>query len=195
MFTFTLFLSFWARILLPHLYPDASAAATSAASIAIKTPADNAISEQVTWSTDRRLTWDDFKGLPDDANPHHALTAANLAVNASCKNSQYSYVVKCVFLPQQSWSKKKNSEKLLAHEQLHFDLTEVHARQLRHDLQQISCSNLKTKLSLVVNEAFKRWRAEQDIFDKASKHGMEKEEQEAWAANIAVRLKRLEAYQ
>ncbi len=147
------------------------------------------------WSTGRRLNWEDFKGQPDDSNPHHALTAANLAVSASCKNNQYTYTVKCVFLPQQSWSKKKNSEKLLAHEQLHFDLTEVHARQLRHDLQQISCANLKTKLSLVVNEAFKRWKAEQDLFDEASRHGLDKEEQRVWAARIETRLKKLEAYQ
>lgn len=140
------------------------------------------------------MTWEDFKGLPDDSNPHHALTAANLAVNATCKNNQYSYVVKCIFLPQQSWSKKKNSEKLLAHEQLHFDLTEVHARQLRHDLQQISCANLKTKLSIVVNEAFRRWKAEQDLFDETSRHGRDKDQQQVWEAQINARLRKLEAY-
>ncbi|MCX2741848.1 DUF922 domain-containing protein [Pontibacter anaerobius] len=195
MFTFTLFLSVWARILLPLLYPEASAAAISVARTDLNSPTENSTSETVIWSTDRRLSWDDFKGLPDDTNPHHALTAANLAVNAGCKNNQYTYKVKCVFLPQQSWSKKKSSDKLLAHEQLHFDLTEVHARQLRHDLQTISCSNLKAKLGLMVNEAFKRWKAEQDLFDQASKHGLDKDEQQAWAASIAARLKKLEAYQ
>ncbi|OKL41642.1 DUF922 domain-containing protein [Pontibacter flavimaris] len=195
MFTFTLFLSFWARILLPLFSPGVSAAVPPAASIAATLPVENTKNEYVVWSADRRLNWEDFKGQPDDATPHHALTAANLAVNASCKNNQYTYTVKCVFLPHESWSKRKSSEKLLAHEQLHFDLTEVHARQLRHDLQQISCANLKTKLSLVVNDAFKRWKAEQDLFDEVSRHGLDKEEQQVWAARIETRLKKLEAYQ
>ncbi|PTX20346.1 uncharacterized protein DUF922 [Pontibacter mucosus] len=195
MFTFTLFLSFWARVMLPLLQPEAGAAVLPFTNIALYSPIESATNEQITWSVDRRLTWDDFKAAPDDANPHHALTAANLAVNASCKKNQFTYTVTCVFLPQQSWSKRKGSEKLLAHEQLHFDLTEVHARQLRHDLQQVNCSNHKVKLSQVVNAAFKRWKEEQNRFDEASRHGLDKEEQEVWANSIAARLKKLEAYQ
>ncbi|AKD04591.1 DUF922 domain-containing protein [Pontibacter korlensis] len=190
MFTITLFLSLWTRLLQPALHADASTDKSNTSSSSF----DNAITEQVTWSVDRRLTWSDFKGMPDDANPHHALTAANLAVNAGCKNNQYTYEVKCVFLPQQSWTKNKTSEKLLAHEQLHFDLTEVHARQLRQDLQQLTCSNLKGNLSTVVNNAFKKWKAEQDLFDEASRHGLDKEQQQAWAASINERLNKLEAY-
>ncbi|WP_276495786.1 DUF922 domain-containing protein [Pontibacter litorisediminis] len=165
-----------------------------AASNASPASLESATNEHLVWSPERKLSWDDFQGEPDESAPHHALTAANLAVNATCKKNEYTYTVKCVFLPQQSWSKRKNSEKLLAHEQLHFDLTEVHARQLRHDLQQLNCVSLKTKLSLVVNNAFKRWKAEQDAFDKASRHGLDKEEQQVWEAAITARLKKLEAY-
>ena len=195
MFTFTLFLSFWARVMLPLLVPEAGAAAQPMTSASLFYPIESTTNEQITWSVDRRLTWEDFKAEPDDANPHHALTAANLAVNASCKKNHFTYTVTCVFLPGQSWSKRKSSDKLLAHEQLHFDLTEVHARQLRHDLQQVNCSNHKVKLSQVVNAAFKRWKEEQSRFDEASRHGLDKEEQEVWAHSIATRLKKLEAYQ
>lgn len=194
MFTFTLFLSLWARIMLLFVSPSAPATVKSAESKAISTPTETAIDKRVTWSESRRLTWEDFQGQPDDSNPHHALTAANLAVNAVCKDNRYTYQVNCVFLPQQSWTKNKVSASLLAHEQLHFDLTEVHARQLRHDLQQLDCASLKANLSTVVSEAFKKWKAEQDHFDKVSRHGLNKEEQQFWASSISERLLKLEAY-
>lgn len=187
MFTFTLFLSLWARIFAPASSPILDAPA--ALSI------DAALKNHVVWSETRRLTWDDFKALPDTGNPHHALTAANLAVNAKCKDSKFTYIVNCVFLPEQSWTKNNSSEKLLAHEQLHFDLTEVHARQLRRDLEALNCGNLKANLNPTVAKAFKTWKAEQDAFDKECRHGLDKEVQQAWEEDIALRLRSLEKYQ
>lgn len=195
MFTFTLFLSLWARILLPLAYPYAPAAMPSGASAAANTPEKNTTSMYIAWSGERRLSWEDFQGEPDTTNPHHALTAANLTVSTSCKKNEFSYTVTCVFLPQQSWSKRKGSEGLLAHEQLHFDLTEVHARQLRQELAQLDCRNRKTRLRRIVDGAFKRWKEEQKRFDQASRHGLDKEEEQVWASGVANRLKKLEAYQ
>ncbi|WP_233555542.1 DUF922 domain-containing protein [Pontibacter oryzae] len=154
----------------------------------------NDFAAQVVWSESRRLTWEDFKALPDNDNPHHALTAANLAVNAKCKDGKFTYIVNCVFLPEQSWTKNNSSEKLLAHEQLHFDLTEVHARQLRRDLEALSCGTLKASLNPTVANAFKNWKAEQDAFDKACRHGLDKQEQLLWAQDITQRLHSLEMY-
>ena len=189
MYTFTLFLSLWARILLPHIFPVAAAEGEA------YTPfVESIVVDQVTWSVDRRLSWEDFKGIPDDSNPHHALTAANLAVNANCKSQGFTYQVNCVFLSNESWTKNKKSEQLLEHEQLHFDLTEVHARLLRRDLQRLNCANLKEKLNSTVSSAFTRWKAEQNRFDAASKHGLNAREEQVWAANVAKRLQALEAY-
>ena len=79
---------------------------------------------------------------------------------------------------------------------MHFDLTEVHARQLRKKLKALgtSCSNMKENLNITVNTAFKEWKAEQDLFDKSCSHGLNKEEEAAWAENINQRLNQLQAY-
>ncbi|MDX5420979.1 MAG: DUF922 domain-containing Zn-dependent protease [Hymenobacteraceae bacterium] len=193
MFTFTLFLSLWLGLVAPSLVtspsplPGTNPATASESTSSI---------EAITWSTSRKLTWEDFRAVPDDANPHHAVTAANLAVDAKCTKNTFSYEVKCVFLPNESWSKNKKSEKLLFHEQLHFDLTEVHARQLRKSLKALgtNCSALKQDLNLTVSNAFKAWKEEQRLFDKSCSHGLNKEEEKAWAANVAQRLLELEAY-
>ncbi|GAB3195913.1 hypothetical protein ABID22_001656 [Pontibacter aydingkolensis] len=190
----SLLLSLWAGIISPAL-----ATARATAPLANNSPAKTAEAktvEKLTWSDSRRLTWDDFKGAPETGNPHHALTAANLAVDAKCTSNAFSYDVKCVFLPEESWSKNKKSASLLKHEQLHFDLTEVHARQLRKKLKELgsSCSNLKGNLSTTVSTAFKDWKAEQDLFDKSCSHGLNKQEEAAWAENINQRLNELQAY-
>ena len=191
MYTFTVFLSLWARILLPLLFPDAAAAKEEM----LAAPEEKVYTEQVRWSPDRRLSWEDFKANPDTENPHHALTAANLAVNAQCQQNGFSYQVSCVFLPTQSWTKNVESEKLLKHEQLHFDLTEVHARLLRRELETLDCADLKDKLSVTVTSAFAQWKAEQSAFDADCKHGLNVAKERVWAADIAQRLKQLEAYQ
>ncbi|MBC5991496.1 DUF922 domain-containing protein [Pontibacter cellulosilyticus] len=176
------------------LFSPAVATPGSGASGVNNAPANTAT--KVTWSESRRLTWEDFKGTPESGNPHHALTAANLAVDAKCSSNSFAYEVKCVFLPEESWSKNKKSESLLKHEQLHFDLTEVHARQLRKKLKALgsSCNNLKGNLTLTVNAAFKEWKAEQDLFDKSCSHGLNKTEEAAWAGYIEKRLLELKEY-
>jgi hypothetical protein len=194
MFIFTLFLSLLVGLFMPHPAP----AGLSPSSIRVPSPvtAEKVSNEHVSWSSTRKLNWEDFRAIPEDTNPHHALTAANLAVDARCKDNKVYFEVKCVFLPGESWSKNKQSERLLAHEQLHFDLTEVHARLLRKELKSLgsSCGNLKTQLNTTVGAAFKAWKAEQDEFDKLSRHGLDPKVQETWAANINQRLQELEAY-
>lgn len=194
MFTLTLFLSLLVGLMLPHPTPAGlSPAALNVPATATTIVANN---EHLAWSSTRKLNWEDFRGTPETENPHHALTAANLAVEARCKDNKFYYEVKCVFLPTESWSKNKRSEKLLAHEQLHFDLTEVHARQLRKNLKELglSCGNLKSQLNTTVGAAFKAWKAEQEEFDKISRHGLDAQTQLAWEEDIARRLHALNAW-
>lgn len=192
MFIFTLLLSLLVGLLMP--YPTPAGLSPAATSIPVTAAAYS--TDRIAWSETRKLNWEDFRATPEDGNPHHALTAANLAVDAKCKDNKFYYEVKCVFLPGESWSKNKQSEKLLAHEQLHFDLTEVHARQLRKKLRGIgnSCDIMKSQLNTAVGAAFKEWKAEQNQFDKISRHGLDTEVQKEWAANIEQRLAVLEAY-
>ncbi len=192
-----LLISFFLSLLtsLLGLFTDAETVASKA--VVPKSTIDNTIkAERLAWSVNRRLNWEDFKAIPDDANPHHAVTSANLSVDASCKNNELVYEVKCVFLPTESWSKNKKSERLLYHEQLHFDLTEVHARQLRQKLKQLgnTCSNFKNRMNPAIAEAFKLWKDDQVKFDELSNHGLNSEVQQEWANYIEEQLIALEQY-
>lgn len=190
------FFTFILSLMLGLIAP-ASTTANSAAIKNVETAKNSTVAaEQLAWSPSRRLSWEDFKGNPDSLDTHHAMTAANLAVDAKCNGTKFNYTVRCVFLPTESWSKNKKSERLLQHEQMHFDLTEVHARQLRKKLQALgsSCSNVQSKLNETVSAAFAEWKAEQRKFDHLSDHGLRADVSQAWASDIEIRLKKLERY-
>src|SRR5688572_27076534 len=95
------------------------------------------IQEAIPWKENRRLSWSDFKATPDSKDPLDAITSANIDVKITCQNQKLSYQVTSVFLASDSWSKDKKSEALLQHEQMHFDLTEIHARFLRQKLSSL----------------------------------------------------------
>ena len=160
------------------------------------TPKDEA-NGYIAWRNDRKLTWNDFQSAADEHDPLHAMTSTNISVQANCQGNVMQFNVKCQFALRESWSKNKESEALLQHEQLHFDLTEVYARQLRQRLGQIKnlCTGDKSKFNAVVNKVFTDWKKEQNRYDAESQHGLNDEKQLYWTEQIAARLQSLEAYQ
>ncbi|RNI25006.1 DUF922 domain-containing protein [Rufibacter latericius] len=150
----------------------------------------------IPWTVQKRLTWDDFAGSPSPTNQHHALTSTNMEMKVKCENNQLKFKVEAVFNPKESWTRNKTSVLLLAHEQLHFDLTELHARQLRKRLAELpnACNRGAADLNKYANEAFNAWHKEQEFYDSQSRHGLDKDQQLEWIASVELRLKRLEAY-
>ena len=154
-------------------------------------------SKKITWSSSRKLTWDDFQKEADANDPLHAMASTNIAVSATCRNNVMTYDVKCQFAQNESWTKNKVSVDLLQHEQLHFDITEVYARQLRQKLSQQKslCTGDKTKFKAVVNKVFADWQKAQVRYDNESNHGINDAKQAAWAETVATQLDALSAYQ
>ncbi|GEO05812.1 hypothetical protein AAE02nite_34760 [Adhaeribacter aerolatus] len=150
----------------------------------------------ILWTNSRRLTWDDFKSPADEKESLHAMTSTNIAVKANCIGNQMRFEVKCVFVTKDSWTKNRMSHKLLAHEQMHFDLTEVHARLLRQKLNETAavCGNSRLKLDPIVEKHFAAWKSEQDQYDEETNHGLLEEKQKVWEEKIANRLAQLESF-
>ncbi|RDC62618.1 DUF922 domain-containing protein [Adhaeribacter pallidiroseus] len=153
--------------------------------------------KQIIWNSNRKLTWDDFQKEADANDPLHAMASTNIAVSATCRNSVMVYDVKCQFSPNESWTKNKVSVDLLQHEQLHFDITELYARQLRQKLSQQKslCSGDKNKFKAVVNKVFADWQKAQTRYDNESHHGIDDVKQAAWSQTITTQLDGLSAFQ
>lgn len=155
--------------------------------------------EKIIWGT--ALSWQDFKGKPDFSVPHFASANTGISASFSWKNKnnqpQLQYVVYAIFNPYQSWIKPgKKSSQLLKHEQLHFDISELTARQFRKYLtqQNIKPEKIGDKVDRK-NKALKRQNKRlQKRYDRQTKHGTHPKRQAKWEKKIHKKLKALEKY-
>ncbi|TPG38197.1 DUF922 domain-containing protein [Flavobacterium pectinovorum] len=88
--------------------------------------------DEILWDKNRKLTWEDFKGMPDgsDSLIVAGTTSTIKFEYSTTKNMITNYKLVSIFIKSKSWS-ITNSIQLLAHEQLHFDITELYARKIR----------------------------------------------------------------
>src|ERR1700743_1907283 len=92
-------------------------------------------SQLIKWYADKPLTWADFKGPVNESIPHQAYTHCrfNYTSHWSKRDGKYTFNFKMGsgFDPEASWCRPgKQTEPLLKHEQLHFDIHELYARKM-----------------------------------------------------------------
>ena len=142
------------------------------------------------------LTWGNFEGTPDPASSFDANTSSGLSYSWSLKKdisgTHFVYHVESYFLPAGSWVKpNKKSELLLAHEQLHFDITEVFARQLRQKLRDFDpdrSRDIKQELRKFYEEIERERALLQEKFDRDTRHGQDEAAQLRWRKHINIAL-------
>lgn len=93
------------------------------------------VQAQIKWDEKRPLAWKDFSSAVDSFSKHYAntKTSLNYQYHIHYHNGDYTltFTVECLFLPNGSWCKPyKQTDALLHHEQLHFDIQELYARKL-----------------------------------------------------------------
>ncbi|PZD77847.1 DUF922 domain-containing protein [Mesonia sp. K7] len=151
----------------------------------------------LTWSETRKLSWDDFKGQPAAGKRSGAITASRFFTFP-----EYFYATDygrltayAIFSKLESWNRVE-SESLLAHEQLHFDISELFARKMRKRFDELRATN-ETKISVYIKEMkklFSESRIYQNLYDRETKHGILIEIQERWSAKIAQELTELDDF-
>ena len=148
------------------------------------------------------LTWKDFSGRPDASSPFHANTSSGISYSWSMRQLgnevEFIYEVHCYFLQSESWVKpEKPSDHLLAHEQLHFDITELHARKLRQAMEEFDIKktkNVKPALQAIYRKIELSRATMQKRFDAETRHSMNEEAQVKWQQTIKEELAKLEAF-
>lgn len=88
--------------------------------------------DKLTWDSTNRLSWIDFQGdIPDEIGLKTAVTFVQIEIVGDVYEGEIPDVkVVANFLKDKSWTVVSDDE-TLKHEQLHFDITELHARKLR----------------------------------------------------------------
>lgn len=152
----------------------------------------------IRWSASRPLTVADFKGRPKPSQGHAALTSANINTGATCRNNVFAGTAQASFDPASSWVREPGSmtPALLRHEQLHFDIAEVYARRLRQQLaaMHVPCTQLGTTFDRISQAAYTAWQQAEDTYDRDTNHGLLRERQAQWEAQVHRQLQELAAF-
>lgn len=153
------------------------------------------------WQENVQLKWSDFKGQPQDLGAIVAITSSGISFKLSIKENNrkvtgFETQIQAHFYPKRSWvHKKKSSDHLLAHEQLHFDITELHVRKFRKEVTQLSISNnIKRDLNQTYARINKDMAVMQHKYDTETNYSRDGNSQSAWKQKIHDALKDYSAY-
>lgn len=152
--------------------------------------------EDIPWSAARRLEWSDFKGTPDGNNANAALTSSKILFGYNYNSRDgFSWHIGCLFDKNKSWVKVKN-DFILAHEQGHFDITEIYARRLQQQLKHYSFNKDKAQREVpaIYQSIMKEQNDTQNRYDEETDHSRIKDKQLAWLQKIRKELDELKDY-
>jgi hypothetical protein len=149
----------------------------------------------IPWKESRRLTWNDFKGKPDEKSPFKAKTESNLDIQISTKGEEATLTMVTSFDMNKSWVKDKR-DVLLRHEQTHFDIAELWSRKFKQRLKgkTFAAKSFQSILSSMHADIQKEGRAMQAQYDKETEHSINEKAQAKWTQKINADLKSLSEF-
>lgn len=157
--------------------------------------------ESVPWS-DRPLTWDDFRGTPPSGGDENARTVYILSFESRCRGEAFTYKVTALFFPERSWvtpqvlADRAGKVQVLAHEQTHFNLTEVYARRMRRYFSGLydACRQTDAAINAAVERFAKEESEAQQRYETETNHGLVPHRQAAWNRDVSEMLTSLSVF-
>lgn len=152
--------------------------------------------EYLPWSSGLKLSWNLFEGNVSPDTFGDAGTAVKIQAKPFFYKGEIYYHVHALFNKKQSWY-KETSDELLAHEQGHFDIAELTARQIRKKVNELKKAKV-IDLEIYNKEIEKILIASNQLdekYDKETLHGILKKEQKKWQDKIHKDLLVLKPYE
>jgi len=148
----------------------------------------------VPWREDLKLGWDDFKGVVPAMVGPAATTASGISYSYSANLLHHEvildYEVTAYFYPHGSWYRPKLcNDNTLAHEQLHFDISELYARKMRERLEKTTFSeDVKAEVHKIYGDILRELKEFQGEYDRQTDYSRNRAQQLAWNERIAKAL-------
>jgi hypothetical protein len=179
----------------PAFLDNTTPAVAAEESLTISKPVKEESAESIPWSVRRILTWDDFQGEARRNTDAVASTSTSLGIAYQLRNGQLTYEVTCTFSKPKSWGATRTAY-ILAHEQAHFDITELYARKLNQKLQQYQFNRktYKQDLNAIYQSVVSEKEAMQQAYDGETDHSRRRRIQTEWLDRIEQLLQDSEAY-
>jgi hypothetical protein len=145
--------------------------------------------QYIDWSTARKLTWNDYLASPDKHSDAAATTSTALGIEYRLRNNNVTHTIICRFSKIKSWGRFK-TDYILAHEQGHFDITEVFARKLHKAMMayEFNTASYKNDLNKIYEDVVKEKQDFQIAYDIETQHSQNKEKQKEWQKKIEKML-------
>ena len=126
-----------------------------------------------------------------------ALSAIRVRLDYEVRYNLDWIKVQCEFSKKFSIARKDKSPNLLLHEQGHFDLAEIYAREIRHDILTIR-SKVNRDNYKMLDSIHHLWDSkllkEQIKYDKETDYSRDTLRQSEWMVEIKSRLQKLSRY-
>jgi hypothetical protein len=151
--------------------------------------------EYIPWVPHYRLTWDDFLCEPRRNTDAVASTSTALGMAYQIKNGKLTYQVTCKFSKNKSWGLVKTPY-ILAHEQGHFDITEIFARKLYQALQgyPLNRATFAKDINAIYETVVEAKEAFQAAYDGETDHSRNRNKQAEWLERIDMLLEDTQPY-
>ncbi|MGZ3864196.1 MAG: DUF922 domain-containing protein [Bacteroidia bacterium] len=150
--------------------------------------------DTIVWKQDSLLKQTDFKARANGGSL--GFTASGIIIYPSESGGALIFYVEAVFVKSKSFL-AKNTDYVLKHEQMHFDITELYARKCRQMLKNTDFKKVKKimdEITKIYNKVSAEWQKEQAKYDKETEHGLNPVQQQVWNDDVARRLKETEAF-
>jgi len=151
---------------------------------------------QIIYDLQKPLAIEDFIGPVNGKEQEMAATMSGIGIRYSTttQNSQLviNVTVSAYFDKAQSWFKQEGKNaRILAHEQLHFDITAIKACQLVQKIRNtvITQDNFEQLLAQLQRTNAKEAEEEEELYDNETNHGIIREKQEEWMIKVKEQLK------
>jgi hypothetical protein len=173
----------------PVLLTNNAIEAKPVVAAAFKNPVKEETVETIPWSARRILSWDDFQGAPRRNTDAVASTSTSLGIAYQLRNGELTYEVTCTFSKPKSWGSTRTPY-ILAHEQAHFDITELFARRLNQRLQEYEFNKrtYKQDLNAIYQKVVSEKEAMQQAYDGETDHSRKRRIQYEWLDRIEQML-------
>lgn len=155
----------------------------------------------ISWNQNKALLWSDFKAPPQKHEDVIAVTASGLSfqyatTRYSTGRIDYKFEVTAHFYPEKSWFAKEDVTNItLAHERLHFDITELHARKFRKRVKDTKfTANIDAEMDAINLSMNEELRKMQQAYDSETQHSRNLEKQLEWQSFISKELDKMKAY-
>ncbi len=154
---------------------------------------------RIYWSEQVKLSWNDFRGEIEEDENVAALSSIALPYNLSSDGEGELIVqMRVCFIRNESWSKPEQQNKvLLQHEQVHFDIAELHRRKVIKALQEVEMdkNNYRETIQNIMGRVWKKqYREMQDQYDKETNYSRVFKAQISWNKFLEEQLKKYQAY-